>query len=111
VDARLLEVADDLRPVAGREQVGRGPEVEVELTADRVVERIRRGGVVGCLAGGRLAELLQRGRVLIDVARIRGDDLAEGRSRRVDVDLEDRVRGPVLLGLAVRVPGAPVDVL
>ena len=40
VDARLLQVADDLRSAAGREQVGRGAEVEIELAADRVVERV-----------------------------------------------------------------------
>ena len=53
----------------------------------------------------------ERLRVLVDVAFIGGDDLAERRSRRVDVDLQDRVGGLVLLGLAVRVAGAPVGVL
>ena len=109
VHTGLLQIADHLGPVAEGEEVGRGAEVEVELTADGIVERVGETG--GELAGRRLTELLQQGGVLIDVAGIGGDDRAEGRPRRVDVDLEDRVGGLVLHAFVVRVAGAPVEVL
>jgi hypothetical protein len=38
-----------------------------------------------------MAEFLQRRRVLVDIAFIGGDDLAERRPGGVEIDLEDRV--------------------
>ena len=111
VDARLLQVADDLRPCGGREQVGRSTEVEVELSADRIVERIGHFFVGRHFARRRVAEFLERFGVLVDVSFVGGDYLSERWARRVHVDLQNRVGGLVLLGLARGVAGSPVGVL
>ena len=66
VDAGLLQIADHLRPVAGGEEVGCSSKVEVELTADGIIEWI--GETCGEFAGGRFTEYLQRGCVLVDIA-------------------------------------------
>src|SRR5207244_12586755 len=69
------------------------------------------GEACGEVARRRFAGCLARGRVLVAVARIGGDDLPEGRPGRVDVDLEDRVRGWVLEALVVRVSRPPIEVV
>jgi len=111
VDARLLQIAHDLRPGRSREQVGRRAEVEVELPADRVVERIGHPFVCRRFASRRMTEFLERLGVLVDVAFIRGDYLPKRRACRVTSIL--RIASVVLYCFVLLdwVAGTPVGVL
>src|SRR3954470_20246735 len=96
--------------MAGRvtEQVRCSAEVEVELPARRVVERQRL--VLTDRADRCLRSDLERLGVLVDIALVRPDYLAERRSAAAQVDLEDRVRVLVLDATAERVAGTDVRI-